>query len=110
MKIVRNILSILLVTAFFNVVVSKSLHELFEHNHELELCESVDLTHFHQHEMAHVDFICDFNFSASLLDVVLEASDKILFNQESKNKIPFLGLTEDLCFSSISLRGPPFKG
>ena len=40
MKLFQNILSIVLVTAFFNVVIAKSMHEFFEHGYE----------HNHEHQ------------------------------------------------------------
>lgn len=113
MKLFQNILSIVLVTAFFNVVIAKSMHEFFEHGyehnheHQSESCLDKDLNHFHQHEFAHLDFICDFNFSASLFDNFFADSDDIIRYQENKVKIHFLWLAKNLCSRSISLRGPP---
>ncbi|MDG1477206.1 MAG: hypothetical protein P8Q14_08675 [Vicingaceae bacterium] len=115
MKVLKNIFSILLVTAFFNVVIAKSAHEFFEHGyehsheHEDEICLNKDLNHFHQHEFAHLDFICDFNFSVSLFDAVFADFDKIIRYQENKIKIHFLWLAKNLCSRSISLRGPPLS-
>lgn len=115
MKLFQNILSVLLVTAFFNVVVAKSAHEFFEHGyehnheHKEEACSNKDLSHFHQHEFAHLDFICDFNFSVSLFDTFFADFDKIIRYQENKIKIQFLWLAKNLCSSSISLRGPPLS-
>jgi len=110
-KLFQNILSIFLVTAFFNVVVAKSVHEFFEHKHEHEhesdYCADEDLNHFHQHEFAHLDFICDFNFSASLSASGFLNFNKIIQYQETKIKIQFLWLAKNLCVNSISLRGPP---
>jgi hypothetical protein len=116
-KLFQNILSVLLVTAFFNVVIAKSAHEFFEHGfeheqehdheHQSEICLNKDLNHFHQHEFAHLDFICDFNFSTSLVAGVFSGFNEIIRYQEIKSKIHFLWLSESLCSRSISLRGPP---
>jgi len=112
-KLFQNILSIILVTAFFNVVIAKSAHEYLEHSHEHSsdsqegMCGDEGLNHFHQHEFAHLDFICDFNFSASLFSGAFLDFNKIIRYQENKIKIQFLWLAKNLCANSISLRGPP---
>lgn len=107
MKIFQKIISIVLVLIIFNVVLGKAFHEFFEHDHEVQECELAGTTHFHDIEFAHLDFICDFNFSASLLDDFLANSSEIIRYQENKVKIHFLWLAKNICFSSISLRGPP---
>jgi len=115
LKLFQNIFSIILVAAFFNVDIVKSLLEFFEHEHEhlsenLDvLCGDENLNHFHQHEFAHLDFICDFNFSVSLFDRLFHDFDNIIRYQENKVKIHFLWLSKNLCYRSISLRGPPLK-
>lgn len=115
MKLFQNILSIVLVATFFNVVIAKSAHEFFEHEHEhlVEneegICGDENLNHFHQHEFAHLDFICDFNFSVSLFDTLFHDFDDIIRYQENKVKIRFLWLAKNLCSRAISLRGPPLK-
>ncbi len=115
MNFVKNILCILLATAFFNVVVAKSVHEFFEHGyahehaheHQSKKCSSKDLNHFHQHEFTHFDFICAFNFSSSFFNDILNEYTGVIRYQEDKFRIQFLWLAKNLCSRSISLRGPP---
>lgn len=85
------------------------MHEMFEHNHELELCENDAITHFHQHELQHLDFICSFNFATSFFENILHDYTGAIRYQESKVRIHFLWLAKSLCTTSISLRGPPSK-
>lgn len=115
MKIIQNILCILLVTAFFNVVVAKSIHEFFEHGyaqehtheHQSEKCSSKDLNHFHQHEFAHLDFICDFNFSTSFLVKKIGDTKALVRFYENKLQVKYLWLVKNIFLDVLSLRGPP---
>ena len=83
------------------------MHEFFEHSHEVHECEFTGSVHFHEIEITHLDFICNFNFSASLLTDFKPSFDFAIRYQENKVKINFLQLAKTLCYSSISLRGPP---
>ena len=65
MKMLRNIISVLLVLSMTNVVVGKTIHELFHHHHEVE-CSAKTTQHYHTSEFGDVDLVCSFNFSASL--------------------------------------------
>lgn len=107
MKTFRKIISIVLVLTIFNVVLGKAFHEVFEHEHEVHECELKGTTHYHQIEITHFDLICNFNFSASLLDDVLSHFDNLILYKEHEVKIHLLWLAKDLCSNSISLRGPP---
>jgi len=106
-KVFQNILSIILVTAFFNVVIAKSVHEFFEHEHELELCSTNDLNHFHQHEFTHADFICDFNFSTSLISKKKVETKDVVRYYEKQLQVKFLWLVKNIFLGGLSLRGPP---
>lgn len=107
MKLVQNILSIVLVIAFFNVVIGKSIHEFFEHGHETEICADKDINHFHEHEFIHVDFICDFNFSTSLIsEKKIETKDFVRY-YERQLQVKFLWLVRNIFLNVVSLRGPP---
>lgn len=107
MKLFRSIIATVLIIAFLNVIVGKAVHEIFEHNHEVSECELEGTTHFCDVEIAHPDFICDFNFSASFLDDFQNNFNDIRYYQDSKVKIHFLWLAKELCSNTISLRGPP---
>ncbi len=107
MKCFQKIIAVVLVLTIFNVVLGKSLHEFFEHSHEVNECELAGTIHFHEIEAVHLDLICNFNFSASLLNDVLVNSTEFIRYQENKVKTHFLWLVRSICFSSISPRGPP---
>jgi len=98
---------VLIVLAFFNVIVGKVTHEIFEHNHKIDQCDMRGITHFCEKEIAHPDFICSFNFSASFLKNFSSGLKDFILYQENKIKVHFLLLTKDLCTNLISLRGPP---
>lgn len=107
MKLFRSIIALTLIFAFLNVIVGKAVHEIFEHDHEVNECELEGTTHFCDIEIAHPDFICNFNFSASFIDVFFSDFESVLSFLENKVKIHFLWLVKDLCSNTISLRGPP---
>lgn len=107
MKLFRSIIALSLVVAFLNVIVGKAMHEIFEHEHHEHTCDVKDITHFHEFEFAHADFICDFNFSTSFVDSLLNDFNDIIRYQEDKVKIHFLWLAKNLCSNTIALRGPP---
>lgn len=109
MERLKSIISLLIVLSVLNVIVGKTTHELFEHEHEIDQCEMRETTHFCEKEIAHPDFICNFNFSVSLLKDYTTSLEDIIFYQESKVKAYFLQLTKDLCTNLITLRGPPVK-
>lgn len=109
MKLFRSIIALTLTVAFLNVIVGKAMHEIFEHNHEVSECELEGTTHFCDVEIAHPDFICNFNFSASFFDGFQNDFNDIIRYQERKIKIYFLWLAKNLCSNTISLRGPPFN-
>ena len=46
--------------AVLNTIVTKGVHEFFEHQHEIHTCLNKDQIHFHEVELAHVDLICNF--------------------------------------------------
>ncbi len=107
MKIVRNILSLVLALAFFNVIVGKSLHVFFEHDHIEHTCENKNINHFHKFEITHADFICSFNFSTSYLAGHDLASKNIIRCFEQQTKVKYLWLVQNIFLRTLSLRGPP---
>lgn len=107
MKLFRKIISLVLVIAFFNVVIEKALHEFFEHHTDVHSCIDVGSIHFHNHEFSHSDFICDFNFSTTLLNDVVFFTKGITPYIERESIIKNLCLVKDSCLNSIQLRGPP---
>ena len=109
MKKLQKIGAVVLLLAILNVVFGKAVHEIFEHHHHEHTCDLVGEVHFHESEIAHLDLICNFNFSASLLDAFITSISDIIRYQESKVKIHFIRLSKNVLSSSISLRGPPFQ-
>jgi hypothetical protein len=108
-KVFKSTISFLLVLSIFNIVLGKSIHEFFEHDHKAHKCKLKGITHYHEMEITHFDFICNFNFSANLIDAVLSDFDETIRCQDNKVKIHFLWLAKNLCSRTISLRGPPSK-
>lgn len=96
-------------TAFFNVVIAKSVHEFFEHEHEhqSELCLDKDLNHFHQHEFAHLDYICDFNFSTAFSAKKVVDIKVFVRYYEQQLQVKYLWLVKNIFLRVLSLRGPP---
>lgn len=107
MKIFRHIVSLLLVAAFLNVYVSKTVHEVFEHEHEIHACENQDLDHYHEDELSHQDLICSFNFSSTELVPSKRTLDGILFDNSIKEFNSFKETYRNVYLEQISLRGPP---
>lgn len=107
MKIYRQILSLVLVVAFLNVIVEKALHEVFEHHHETHECIDIDSIHYHNHEFSHPDFICDFNISTTLLSVNTLFTKGITPYIERKVIINNLWIVNEAWNKNIKLRGPP---
>lgn len=107
MKLFRSITALVLTVAFLNVIVGKVVHEIFEHDHQENECELAGTIHFCDVEIAHPDFICNFNFSVSFIDTFLSDFDSILHYLDNKVKIHYLWLAKDLCSNTLSLRGPP---
>ena len=107
MNFIKNILSILLVTVVLNTVVTKGLHELFEHHNEVHTCIDIDTTHYHNHEFSHPDFICDFNISTTLLNVNTLFTKGIAPYVDGKSIINDLWIVTEACIKNIKPRGPP---
>lgn len=107
MKLFRSIIALTLMVAFLNVIVGKAVHEIFEHDHHEHTCDVKDKIHFHAFEYAHADFICDFNFSSTLLDYVLVNSKSIILYFEQQIKVKYLWLVQNIFLNNLSLRGPP---
>lgn len=107
MKILKNILSVLLVSAVLNTVVVKGLHEFFEHHHEVHTCLNKDQTHFHEVELAHFDLICNFNFTTYFFNDFSNVIDCFLTCYNQFVSIEFNRLADDLLHFNFLLRGPP---
>jgi len=107
LNFIKNSISIILVFAVLNTFTAKAVHEFFEHHDVEHTCINKELTHFHKYEMQHVDLICSFSISTSLL------TD---FSHEFKNTIQFFNnqlrvqifqLAQNLFHYHFLLRGPP---
>lgn len=107
MKMFRNILSLCLVAAFVNVYVSKTVHEVFEHEHTTHACENQDLNHWHQDEVTHLDFICSFNISSS--EVTIFQSKGFNGSDFSVDKVSLNHVFShgNIYLDNRLLRGPP---
>lgn len=107
MKVVRNIISTILVLAVINTISTKAIHELFEHNAQIHTCVHKDITHFHSSEFHHLDLICDFNFSSSLVTDFILNFKNVIFYKENQVKVQALSLLKNLYLKNLLLRGPP---
>lgn len=108
MKLFRSIIALTLIFAFLNVIVGKAVHEIFEHEHVEHSCENKDLIHFHELEITHADFICDFHFSSIFTSIGNEFSKNVIRYFEQQVKIKYLWLVQNIFLNNLSLRGPPF--
>ncbi len=107
MKNFRNILSIILVITIFNVVVGKSVHEFFEHHTKIHACINKNTTHFHELEIDHIDFICDFNFSSNSFLGIDFPVKKIICYQQNEFWVQLFWFIKNYRLNNLSLRGPP---
>jgi len=109
MKLFRSIIALILMLAFFNVIVGKAVHEVFEHEHHEHTCDVKDKIHFHEFEFTHTDFICDFNINSTDLLGFITSYQVQLDLFQGKVDIIYLWLVKNL-FHDLSLqRGPPFN-
>ena len=107
MNVFKNILSIILVLAVVNIFTAKAIHEFFEHHEETHACKDKSITHFHENELQHLDLICDFNISTTLLtDFSCEFKNKNLFFSNTV-RVKFIQLIQNLFHYHFLLRGPP---
>jgi len=107
MKFLRRILRLVLVLAFFNVIVGKAVHEYFEHHEQIHACIDKDTIHFHEFEFEHPDFICDFNLSTTFLnDFVFHTKSRIPYFQKQLIT-KHLWIVVNSCLNNLRLRGPP---
>lgn len=107
MKALRNIVSLILVMAFLNVIVGKALHEIFEHHEEIHTCAYKDQTHFHKFKIQHQDVICSFNFSSGFLTDSNGFLARFLSYFASSVKVKYLWLVKNYYLQNSFLRGPP---
>ncbi len=105
-KKLKNSVSILLVFTLLNVVVGKTVHELFFHHHEVE-CTAESDQHFHENEFSDVDLICSFNFSASINQFFNVSVKHQLFDDNRKIEFLYKSYNKNKYFTTLSLRGPP---
>ncbi len=107
MKVLKSIVAMVLTITFLNVIVSKSLHEFFEHDHVEHTCEVKDVTHIHEFEFTHVDFMCDFNLNSTDSFGFKHSFQTQLAVFQGKIDILYLWLVKNL-FHDLNLqRGPP---
>ena len=104
---ILNIVAVLLTVVFLNVIVSKSLHEFFEHEHVEHTCENKDVTHYHAFELTHIDFICDFHFSANFLNKYHSEIKNVINYVEKQVRVKFIWLANNIYLDNLLLRGPP---
>ena len=107
MKLFRKIVSLVLVTAIFNIIVSSAVHEMLEHHFQAHTCIDKDTTHFHKVEIQHQDLICSFNFSTSFVSNFKNPLAHLFLYLAHKISIKHFFLVENLYLNSFLLRGPP---
>jgi len=107
LKLFQKILGSILIIAFLNVIVGKSIHEFFEHDHEINHCHEKSSSHFHDFEFQHLDFICNFDFATSLVPSITTFFKGFIHYQNVQLKIRFLWVVKSLTYSNNPLRGPP---
>jgi len=105
-KVFKNIISLLLAITITNVVIGKTVHELFFHHHEIE-CSAKTTQHFHGTELNEVDLICSFNFSASLNHFFTSSFNHQLFEVDKESVFFYESTNQNTYFNTLSLRGPP---
>jgi len=105
-KKLKNSVSILLVFTLLNVVVGKTVHELFFHHHDIE-CSAESTQHFHESDFSDVDLVCNFNFSASLNQFFNASIKHQLFEANRKIDFFYKVYSKNKYFNTLSLRGPP---
>ena len=106
MKILKNIVSLLLVLTISNTVIGKTVHELFFHHHEVE-CSATATQHFHEISFDAVDLVCSFNFSASFVPFMNASLHYQLFEANRKIEFFYKVYSRNIFFNILSLRGPP---
>ncbi len=89
-----------------NVVVGKTIHELFFHHHDVE-CSAESTHHYHENEFSEVDLVCNFNFSASLNQFFKPSVKHKLFEANRKIEYFYKVFSKNKYFNTLSLRGPP---
>ncbi|MCO6500218.1 MAG: hypothetical protein J5I47_07570 [Vicingus serpentipes] len=107
MKLFSHIINVLLVVAILNTIVSKSLHEVLEHTEVIEACCDERAAHFHEYEVHHQDFICNFNFSANSLVKAVFSTAQFIQYKSNAIHVHFLWIVDNLYFTHLLLRGPP---
>lgn len=107
MKLIRHILALVLVAAFVNVYVSKTVHEVFEHEHTTHACENQDLDHLHELEIGHLDIICSFNLNSTEEAKANHSFETVLGVVKEKTAIEYLWLVKNLFYDLNLQRGPP---
>ncbi len=107
MKIFKNIIAIVLVLSISNVILGKAIHEFFEHDHVEHTCDVKDITHYHEFEFSHLDFICDFNLNATDSFGFQHSSQAFIAYYQTKIDIIYLWLVNNLCQNLNLQRGPP---
>ncbi len=99
-------LSVVLVLSMTNVVVGKTVHELFFHHHDVE-CTTTTSLHFHEVDFFDNDVVCDFHFSFS--SETIEALQLTQLNNYKDYivKTYYTQYVKKIIQNSHSLRGPP---
>lgn len=108
MKKLKNIVSILLVFTLVNVVVGKTVHELFFHHHDIE-CSSKTDKHFHEVEFFDNDVICDYHFSFSTESTTANQFVSLNNYKDYIEKTRYIQFVKNVFLTTPSLRGPPIK-
>lgn len=106
MKVFKHILSVLLVLSITNVVVGKTIHELFYHHHGAECTTKTDL-HFHEVDFFDNDVICNFHFSFGSETIDVLQLTQLNNYKDYLVKTYYTQYLKKIFQNSYSLRGPP---
>ncbi len=107
MKVVRKIIALFLFFAISNIVVAKSVHELFFHQ-KIEICTAKTNKHIHPKQFTDNDFICDFHFSTTVLTLQTHLSHQIFACFKPHINISYTHLLVAYYLKTLSSRAPPF--
>ncbi len=107
MKLVKNIISLVLVLTVINTIVGKSIHEVLFHNHQEIHCEATTTQHFHEQKSPSADLLCSFNFSSTLITLQTNLFSGIFGVFKTIKITNFRYELQNQFLTTLTLRGPP---
>lgn len=107
MKVFRKIIAVFLFVAMSNIVVAKSVHELFFHQ-KIEICTAKTNKHIHPKKFTDSDLICSFNFSTTVLALQIHAINKAFGYFKPLKSTNYTPSLVAYYLKTLSSRAPPF--